>query len=30
MVKIVHTADWQLGKPFGSFPDEVRARAVQR
>lgn len=25
MVKFVHTADWQLGKPFGGFPDEVRA-----
>lgn len=22
-LKIIHTADWQLGKPFGRFPDEV-------
>lgn len=20
----IHTADWQIGKPFGSFPDDVR------
>lgn len=25
MVRIVHTADWQLGKPFGGLPDDVRA-----
>lgn len=24
-IKIIHTADWQLGKPFGRFPTEVRA-----
>lgn len=24
MVKILHTADWQLGKPFGGFPEDVR------
>lgn len=23
-LKIIHTADWQLGKPFGRFPQEVR------
>jgi DNA repair exonuclease SbcCD nuclease subunit len=22
-LKIIHTADWQLGKPFGRFPSEV-------
>lgn len=25
MLRVVHTADWQLGKPFGRFPAEVRA-----
>lgn len=29
MVRIVHTADWQLGKPFGGFPDEVRAALAE-
>jgi DNA repair exonuclease SbcCD nuclease subunit len=29
MVKIVHTADWQLGKPFGGFPNEVRAALAE-
>lgn len=29
MVKIVHTADWQLGKPFGGFPDEVRSALTE-
>ena len=24
-IKIIHTADWQLGKPFGRFPQEVRS-----
>ncbi len=24
-LKIIHTADWQLGKPFGRFPFEVAA-----
>lgn len=24
-LKIIHTADWQLGKPFGRFPPEVSA-----
>lgn len=24
-IKIIHTADWQLGKPFGRFPPEVSA-----
>ncbi|BBC99512.1 metallophosphoesterase family protein [Sphingobium sp. YG1] len=23
-LKIIHSADWQLGKPFGRFPHEVR------
>jgi DNA repair exonuclease SbcCD nuclease subunit len=23
-LKIIHSADWQLGKPFARFPDEVR------
>ena len=29
MVNIVHTADWQLGKPFGGFPDEVRSALTE-
>lgn len=24
MIRLIHTADWQLGKPFGRFPTEVR------
>lgn len=24
MIRLIHTADWQLGKPFGRFPVEVR------
>lgn len=24
MPRLIHTADWQLGKPFGRFPQEVR------
>lgn len=24
-MRIIHTADWQLGKPFGRFDDDVRA-----
>lgn len=24
-LRIIHTADWQLGKPFGRFPAEVRS-----
>ncbi|MBR0663996.1 DNA repair exonuclease [Roseomonas hellenica] len=24
-MKIIHTADWQLGKPYGRFPQEVRS-----
>lgn len=24
MVKLIHTADWQLGKPFGRMPDDLR------
>src|SRR5690348_12195402 len=23
MIRVLHTADWQLGKPFNRFPDEV-------
>lgn len=23
-MRLIHTADWQLGKPFGRFPQEVR------
>ncbi len=29
MVRIVHTADWQLGKPFGGFPDDVRSALAE-
>ena len=25
MIRFIHTADWQLGKPFGRMPEEVRA-----
>ncbi|MEP9380628.1 metallophosphoesterase [Aquabacter sp. CN5-332] len=28
-IKIIHTADWQLGKPFGRFPQEVRAALAE-
>lgn len=28
-IKIIHTADWQLGKPFGRFPEEVRAALAE-
>ena len=28
-IKIIHTADWQLGKPFGRFPAEVRAALAE-
>lgn len=28
-IKIIHTADWQLGKPFGRFPLEVRAALAE-
>lgn len=24
MLRLIHTADWQLGKPFGRFPAEIR------
>lgn len=24
LIRFLHTADWQIGKPFGGFPDEVR------
>ena len=27
--RIVHTADWQLGKPFGRFPDDVRTALME-
>lgn len=23
-MRLIHSADWQLGKPFGRFPQEVR------
>ena len=29
MVRVVHTADWQLGKPFGGFPDDVRSALTE-
>ena len=29
MIRIVHTADWQLGKPFGRFPDQVRTALME-
>ena len=29
MVCVVHTADWQLGKPFGGFPDDVRSALAE-
>ena len=29
MIRIVHTADWQLGKPFGRFPEDVRAALAE-
>jgi hypothetical protein len=29
VTRIVHTADWQLGKPFGRFPDDVRAALAE-
>ncbi len=29
MVRLVHTADLQLGKPFGRFPDQVRAALTE-
>lgn len=28
-IKIIHTADWQLGKPIGRFPTEVRAALTE-
>ncbi|MBR0560160.1 metallophosphoesterase family protein [Neokomagataea anthophila] len=28
-MKFIHTADWQLGKPFGRFDDERRAALTQ-
>lgn len=28
-LKIIHTGDWQLGKPFGRFPPEVRAALAE-
>jgi DNA repair exonuclease SbcCD nuclease subunit len=29
MIRVVHSADWQLGKPFGRFPDELRAALME-
>lgn len=28
-MKMIHTADWQLGKPFGRFPQEVRSALTE-
>ncbi|RIY01322.1 DNA repair exonuclease [Aureimonas flava] len=25
MIRLVHTADWQIGKPFGGYPEDTRA-----
>ena len=25
MLRLIHTADWQLGKPYGRFDSDVRA-----
>lgn len=25
MIRFLHTADWQIGKPFGGYPEETRA-----
>mgnify|MGYP007106490541 CR=1 FL=1 len=25
MIRFLHTADWQIGKPFGGFEPDVRA-----
>ena len=24
MLRLIHTADWQLGKPYGRFDSDVR------
>lgn len=29
MFKMIHTADWQLGKPFARFPQEVRSALME-
>lgn len=29
MISLIHTADWQLGKPFGRFPADVRASLTE-
>jgi DNA repair exonuclease SbcCD nuclease subunit len=29
-IRFLHTADWQLGKPFGTVPQEDRRRDLQR
>jgi hypothetical protein len=29
MIRLIHTADWQLGKPYGRFDDEVRAALTE-
>ena len=29
-MKILHTADWQLGKPFASIPDEDNQARVRK
>lgn len=28
-MRLIHTADWQLGKPFGRFPPEVRTALAE-
>lgn len=28
-LRMIHTADWQLGKPFGRFPTEVRSALTE-
>lgn len=29
MIRLIHTADWQLGKPYGRFDSEVRAALTE-
>lgn len=29
MIRIIHTADWQLGKPFGRFSQDVRSALAE-
>lgn len=30
MLRLIHTADWQLGKPYGRFDSDVRAASTLR